>query len=106
MNFQTYTVFYCNKHSKSVIIENIHKNISNKLCVYDDCIESDWSNLGYITINKTNNIIIYDNTDPINFLKLSEECKFFSKNFEEMKVDQMNPLMKWLKCFSWEDETY
>jgi len=98
MDLTTYTVFYCTKHSTSIIIENIHKNIPENIHICNDsdnCINKDWTNVGHITVNNTNSIIIFDNNRSINLLNLSNDS-IFSKTLQQIKLDDMNLLSRWL----------
>lgn len=58
MDLLAYTVFYCKKHNKGYLIENIHKDVPKNfsMCnqhftILDVCQKTDWHNIGYITVN-------------------------------------------------------
>lgn len=105
---QAYTVFYCIKHNKGILIENIYKDIPilESLC---NIIENNYNyildptslsldnckyvNIGYITIN--NNIITTDITHNIYFLNLSL-FSVYDKKLKLIKLDDTNPLVAWI----------
>ena len=99
MNMHAYTVFYCMKHNKGILVENIHKNIPTLLSlgIVEDVDNCEYANIGYITVN--NNIIINDINQNIYFLNISSDS-IYDKNFKLIKLDETNPLILWLKYYN------
>ena len=52
MDLVAFTIFFCQKHNKFILVENIYKTIPNNYFQnLDNCENNDIINIGYITFN-------------------------------------------------------
>ena len=78
MDLLAYTVFYCEKHNKFILVDNIHKTIPNYFQNLDNCENNDLLNIGYITINNgfiTDDTMIENMSFNINYNIISSSNK-------------------------------
>ena len=90
MDLEAFTIFFCEKHNKFILVDNIHKNIPNiNLCnnyfhnLYN-CDNNYIFNVGYITFNNgfiTDDISIENIPYNINYDFVSSSNKYELVNF-------------------------